>query len=179
MMDMAEFIRMHVPAYYWWSMYCAAFIDVTIISPNLDKIDKIIDIISIDTAPPTTILVVARPPPKRLPNRGDTTTNTTTNKRKYTKAKNEPTTALSIESDAPASGRHRRTTTGKQSSRFGDSSSDDDCLDVLMVDEVVIVEVDTDDGDDGAMDLIGWGEVNKKKDREGEGRRRGGEGTRC
>ena len=69
-MDMAEFIRMHVPAYYWWSMYCAAFIDVTIISPNLDKIDKIIDIISIDTAPPTTILVVCTPAPEAITEQG-------------------------------------------------------------------------------------------------------------
>ena len=47
-------------------------------------------------------------------------------------------------------------TAGKQSSRFGDSSSDDDCLAVFTVDEVVVVEVDT-DGDDGATDLIGGG----------------------
>ena len=84
---------------------------------------------------------------KRIPNRGDTSTDTSTNKRKYTKAKNEPTTALSIGLDAPAPGRHRRTTAGKQSSRFGDSS-DDDSLAVFTVDEVVVVEVDT-DGDDG------------------------------
>ena len=52
MKDMAEFNRVRVPAYYWWSTYCAAFEDVAIISPNLAKIDKIVDIISIDTAPP-------------------------------------------------------------------------------------------------------------------------------
>ena len=104
---------------------------------------------------------------KRIPNRGDTSTDASTNKRKYTKAKNEPTTALSIGLDAPAPGRHRRTTAGKQSSRFGDSSSDDDCLAVFTVDfEVVVVAVDT-DGDDGAADLIGGGEDNK--DREGKG----------
>ena len=104
----------------------------------------------------TTTLVVRQPPmikkhgpntQKRIPNRGDTSTDTSTNKRKYTKAKNEPTTALSIGLDAPAPGRHRRTTAGKQSSRFGDSS-DDDSLAVFTVDEVVVVEVDT-DGDDG------------------------------
>ena len=161
MKDMGEFIRERVPAYYWWSTYCAAFEDVAIISPNLAKIDKIVDIISIDTALPATTIVVVRPPPmikkhgphtqKRIPNRGDTSTT----KRKYKKAKNDPTTALSIGLDAPAPGRHRRTTAGKQSSRFGDSSSDDDCLAAFTVDEVVVVEVD---GDDGATDLIGWGE---------------------
>jgi len=176
MKDMGEFIRERVPAYYWWSTYCAAFEDVAIISPNLAKIDKIVDIISIDTALPATTIVVVRPPPmikkhgpntqKRIPSRGDTSTYTSTNKRKYTKAKNEPTTALSIGLDAPAPGRHRRTTAGKQSSRFGDSSSDDDCLAAFTVDEVVVVEVDT-DGDDRVTDLIGGGGDNK--DREGKG----------
>ena len=102
---------------------------------------------------------------KRIPNRGDTSTN----KRKYKKAKNDPTTALSIGLDAPAPGRHRRTTAGKQSSRYGESSSDDDCLADFTVDEGVVVEVDT-DGDNGATDLIGWREDNM--DREGK---RGGE----
>ena len=176
MKDMGEFIRERVPAYYWWSTYCAAFEDVAIISPNLAKIDKIVDVISIDTALPATTIVVVRPPPmikkhgpntqKRIPNRGDTSTDASTNKRKYTKAKNEPTTALSIGLDAPAPGRHRRTTAGKQSSRFGDSSSDDDCLAAFTVDEVVVVEVDT-DGDDRVTDLIGGGGDNK--DREGKG----------
>ena len=110
----------HTPPFNYWSTYCVAFKDVAIISPNLAKIDKIVDFISIDTAPPATTFVVVRPPPmikkhgpntqKRIPNRGDTSTDTSTNKSKYTKAKNEPTTALSIGLDAPAPGRHTRTT---------------------------------------------------------------------
>ena len=48
----------------------------------------------------------------------------------------------------------------------GNSSSDDDCLAAFTVDEVVVVEVDT-DGDDRVTDLIGGGGDNK--DREGKG----------
>ena len=91
----------HTPPFNYWSTYCVAFKDVAIISPNLAKIDKIVDFISIDTAPPATTLVVVRPPPmikkhgpntqKRIPNSVDMSTDTSTNKRKYTKAKNEPT----------------------------------------------------------------------------------------